>query len=71
MTQAIAFQNVRIFDGSTVLPQGTVVVEDGTITAVGNDIAIPPDAQVIDGTGHMLLACGLISCWSMVIQPPT
>jgi choline dehydrogenase-like flavoprotein len=39
MTQAIALQNVRIFDGSMVLPPSTVVVQNGTITAVGNDTA--------------------------------
>ena len=68
MARTIAFQNVRIFDGSSMLPQGTVVVQDGTIAAVGNDIAIPPDAQVIDGTGRTLLP-GLIDSHTHTFGP--
>lgn len=37
------------------LENGTVLIEDGTITAVGQDIAIPESTPVVDGTGKWLL----------------
>ena len=48
--------------GSTVLPvnappieQGTVLVEDGKITAVGATVEVPDGTTVIDGTGKYLM----------------
>jgi imidazolonepropionase-like amidohydrolase len=35
--------------------RGTILVADGKITAVGADLAIPADAQVIDATGSWVL----------------
>ena len=48
----IAITHVRIFDGSKVIPDGTVVVEGRTIRAVGAKAAVPAGAEVIDGTGR-------------------
>ncbi|MBS0266859.1 MAG: hypothetical protein JSS02_33335, partial [Planctomycetes bacterium] len=31
------------------IEQGTIVVRDGLIAAIGKDVAIPPDAEIIDG----------------------
>ena len=47
-----AIQNARIVtvSGQTI-DNGTVVVENGLITAVGSDAAVPPGAWVIDGSG--------------------
>lgn len=33
------------------IPNGTIVFENGKITAIGADAAIPPGAEVIDGSG--------------------
>jgi len=55
----IAITHVRIFDGSKVIPDGTVVVEGRTIRAVGAKVAVPAGAEVIDGSGDTLLP-GLI-----------
>jgi imidazolonepropionase-like amidohydrolase len=55
----IAITHVRIFDGSKVIPEGTVVVEGRTIRAVGTKVAVPAGAEVIDGSGGTLLP-GLI-----------
>ncbi len=55
----IAITHVRIFDGSKVIPDGTVVVEGRTIRAVGPKVAVPAGAVVIDGSGDTLLP-GLI-----------
>ncbi len=57
--RAIAIKNVRIFDGSTVIPTGAVIIEDGKIKSVGKTAAPPDGAEIIDGTGHTLLP-GLI-----------
>ncbi|CAN5456118.1 amidohydrolase family protein [soil metagenome] len=48
--QVIALKAARLFDGKskTLLPNGVVVVEGNTITAAGSNVAIPPNAQVID-----------------------
>ncbi|ROR74054.1 amidohydrolase [Bogoriella caseilytica] len=34
---------------------GTVLIEEGRITAVGTDLALPADAEVIDATGQWVL----------------
>ena len=57
--RAIAIKNVRIFDGSTVIPTGAVIIEGGKIKSVGKTVAPPDGAEIIDGTGHTLLP-GLI-----------
>ena len=40
---------------------GTVLIEDGKIKAVGQQIAVPQDAQVIDAAGCWVTP-GLIDC---------
>src|SRR5438093_10521655 len=51
----IVIKNVRIFDGSTVIPTGAVIIEGGKIKSVGKTVAPPDGAEIIDGTGHTLL----------------
>ena len=57
---------VFAIEGARVIPapgqeiaDGTVVIRDGLIVAVGTDAAIPPDAVVIEGEGLWVYA-GLI-----------
>lgn len=64
--QAVAFQHVRIFDGTKILPHDTLVMQGGAITAIGDTIIIPPDAEIIDGTGQTLLP-GLIDAHTHII----
>ncbi|GAB3445517.1 amidohydrolase family protein [Streptomonospora sediminis] len=52
-----AVTNTRVFTGTDVADASVVVVEDGTITAVGHEV--PADAEVVDGGGGTLLP-GLI-----------
>ncbi|MFY9826762.1 MAG: amidohydrolase family protein [Thermoanaerobaculia bacterium] len=59
LAQPIAITHVRIFDGSRVIPDGTVVFQGRTIRAVGPQAAVPAGAEVIDGSGDTLLP-GLI-----------
>ena len=47
-----AIENARVEVGDgTVLERATVVIENGTITAVAEDAAVPAHAWVIDGEG--------------------
>ncbi len=64
-SRPLAFTGVRIFDGENVLASGTVVVVDGTITAAGEDVAVPDGAEVVDGRGKTLLP-GLIDAHTHV-----
>jgi imidazolonepropionase-like amidohydrolase len=57
--RGVVIKNVRIFDGSTVIPTGAVIIEGGKIKSVGETVAPPDGAEIIDGTGHTLLP-GLI-----------
>ena len=40
-----------VVEAGTVLPKATVVVRDGFISALGPDVAVPPDAAVVEGKG--------------------
>src|SRR5262249_49172049 len=55
----IVINNVRIFDGSSVIPTGAVIIEGARIKSVGKKVAPPEGAEIIDGTGQTLLP-GLI-----------
>jgi imidazolonepropionase-like amidohydrolase len=47
-----AIQNARLVTVSGgVIENGTIVLENSVITAVGTDVDVPPEARVIDGTG--------------------
>lgn len=48
--QAIVGARIEMGDGR-VVEKGTLVMRDGLIAAVGADVAIPPGAEILDGTG--------------------
>src|SRR5437867_4827812 len=51
-TDVYAIRNARIVTVTgSVLENGTVVIADGKIAAVGASVSIPAEAKVIDGTG--------------------
>ena len=52
-------RDVRIFDGTRVIPKGQVWVQNGRIKAVAADVKAPASVRKIDGTGKTLLP-GLI-----------
>ncbi|HZJ08262.1 MAG TPA: hypothetical protein VFD39_01080, partial [Trueperaceae bacterium] len=66
--QPIVFADVSVFDGEALLPPTDVLVEAGQITAVGDDLEVPDDAQVIDGSGKTLLP-GLIDAHVHTFTP--
>ncbi len=55
--QVIAIKAGRLLDpaGDTVMLKQVILVEDGKITAVGSNLAIPPGAQVIDLPGQTVM----------------
>jgi len=57
--RAVAFRNVRIFDGVAVTPRGNVIIQDGKIIATGSGAVMPSGAEVIEGEGLTLMP-GLI-----------
>lgn len=69
----VAIRGARVFTvGGPVLERGTVLLKDGLIEAVGEGIAIPADATIIDGTGLNVYP-GLIdalSTWGMPDAAP-
>jgi imidazolonepropionase-like amidohydrolase len=56
-SQALVLRNVTLIDGtgSAIGPGMTVVVTGNRIMAVGSNVAVPPGAQVVDGTGKFLI----------------
>jgi imidazolonepropionase-like amidohydrolase len=54
-TIPVAITNVRIFDGTRVIPKGTVVFQGDRIAAVGAQVFPPKGANVVDGTGMTIL----------------
>ena len=64
---AIEGVRVEVGDG-TVLERATVVIENGTITAVAEDAAIPAHAWVIDGD-ELTVYPGLIDAMGSLPQP--
>jgi imidazolonepropionase-like amidohydrolase len=57
---ALVITNVRIFDGTRVIPKGTVIVQGDRILAVGEHLTAPGNIrETIDGAGQTLLP-GLI-----------
>lgn len=52
----IAITGARILNpGQAPLATGTIVIQDGKIVAIGAHVAVPKDAQVIDGRGKVVM----------------
>jgi imidazolonepropionase-like amidohydrolase len=57
--ESFVIRNVRVFDGRRVTGDADVWVEGSTIKAVGNQLKVTGEVEVVDGTGATLLP-GLI-----------
>lgn len=51
----LAITGARVFDGTTVLPRATVLIEGGQILAVGSDVEVPAGARTVAAAGKTLL----------------
>ncbi|MCP2599184.1 CIA30 family protein [Candidatus Aminicenantes bacterium AC-335-B20] len=67
LSDSFVIKNVRIFDGEKVIPEGSVIIINGKINAVGKKIFIPESAQIIEGKGKTLLP-GLIDSHVHIIN---
>ena len=68
-SSAVAIRNAKIVTVSgPVIAKGTVVVRNGLIEAVGENVQVPADAWVVDGEG-MTVYPGLIDALSTVGIP--
>lgn len=57
VTRTFAIRNARIVQGpGRVIERGTLLIRDGLITAVGANIAIPFDAEIIEGDSMTVYA---------------
>src|SRR5688572_6701155 len=62
--QDVAIRNATLLTITNgTIENGTVVVRNGKITAVGKDVAIPAGIKVIDGTGKFVMP-GIIDAHS-------
>ncbi len=50
-TVVITGGTVALGDGSEPIPGGTVVIRDGRIVGAGVNVAVPPDAEMVDARG--------------------
>jgi imidazolonepropionase-like amidohydrolase len=51
---AVAITNGRILTGSGEIASGTVVIQNGRISAVGPNVAAPAGARIIDAAGRVI-----------------
>jgi len=57
LRRPLLLRHVRVFDPATptVAEDQSVLIADGRIAAVGADVAVPREAEVIDGQGRFLM----------------
>ena len=68
---SMAFTNGTIVkDASTTVSNGTLVIRDGRIVAVGSGIAIPADAMVVDCKGKFIYPSFIDAYSTYGITPP-
>ena len=66
---SLALRGATIHTGAgQTIRNGTIVVQDGKIVAIGSGVAIPPGAQIVDVTGKEIIP-GLIDNHSHIGFP--
>lgn len=69
--ECVAIRGATVLDGLGAAPLAgqTVLIRDGRIAALGADVAIPPEARVLDGEGRWVIP-GLIDAHAHVTILP-
>src|SRR6204780_2428652 len=68
-SSTVAIRNAKIVTVSgPVIAKGTVILKNGLIEAVGENVPVPADAWIVDGEG-MTVYPGLIDALSTVGMP--
>ncbi|MEP5939222.1 MAG: amidohydrolase family protein [Erythrobacter sp.] len=74
VTPVSAQERPIAFTGATILPMagpavenGTLIIKDGTIQAIGTDVSIPDDAEVRDAAGKVIMP-GIVDTHSHIGQ---
>lgn len=66
----IAFRGAKVYLGTGApIENATIVVSNGKIVDVGKEVAVPPDAKVVDVAGKVVIP-GLIDAASRLFLPP-
>ena len=65
-TVALKAGRIHVVERGQVIENGTILVKDGVITAVGADVAVPPGARVVDYGPAAEIAPGLVAANSMI-----
>ncbi|MFK7934325.1 MAG: amidohydrolase family protein [Saprospiraceae bacterium] len=70
-TGTFAIQNINVLapNGADFIAQQTVLIEAGKITTIAEQVALPTNAKIIDGTGKYLIP-GLIDAHVHLFQSP-
>jgi imidazolonepropionase-like amidohydrolase len=67
--QTVAIQNARIYtmagDGAGRIDNGDVIIRDGVVAAIGQDLAAPEGATVINAQGRIVTP-GIFAPWSQI-----
>lgn len=69
-SKAFAISKARlVISPEEEIEQGTLVIREGMIIAAGKDVAIPPDAEVIDGSGLIVYPGFIDAATSALLDP--
>ncbi len=60
-TVAVRAGSVHLVEGGQIVANGTVLIRDGKIVAVGADVAVPPGARIVDYGPDAVLVPGLVA----------
>jgi imidazolonepropionase-like amidohydrolase len=68
--KVLAYRSAKVYTGAGAPIEGaTIIVANGKIADIGKDVAVPPDAKVVDVAGKVVIP-GLIDAASRLFLPP-
>jgi imidazolonepropionase-like amidohydrolase len=61
---AVRAGTIHLIEEGRVLRNGTILIKDGKIQALGTELEIPPDAELIDYGADVVIVPGLVAAFS-------